>query len=364
MCLSVTRMVPSTALLGAALVLAGCGEESDPISKVDSLRILAVDCDAPFAAPGSQPELEMLVVDGSPKALGADGTPRPVQTLWLGSCVNPAGDSYAECFPSLHRAVAELTDEQLASGLVPEGIEDGSVGFGEHFSARIPEDVITSRPQPKGIVEPYGVVMVFYAACAGELHHAVDADKERDLPVRCLDPETGEELGQEDFEFGYYPIYAYDELRNARPVIERTAIAGSTEETACDAAADCGDEERCGSAGHCIPVVAACHEDKAKDCPEIALELRVSKDSAELATSAFIEPSFAPTENLWVNFYSQQGSFERSARVVHESGSGWTADYSGRWRAKVEPNTEVRLYAVVRDSRGGVTWVSRDVFVR
>ena len=47
---------------------------------------------------------------------------------------------------------------------------------------------------------------------------------------------------------------------------------------------------------------------------------------------------------------------------AHDGDLGWI-EHQTAWRAPREPG-EVRLWAVVRDNRGGVTWTHEDVLVR
>jgi hypothetical protein len=53
---------------------------------------------------------------------------------------------------------------------------------------------------------------------------------------------------------------------------------------------------------------------------------------------------------------------EADARFAHDGDLGWR-DHRTVWRAPRAPG-EVRLWAVVRDNRGGVSWAFEDVLVR
>ena len=101
--------------------LVGCAEETDRPSQLDSLRILAVRSEAPFASPGARPALEMLTYDGSPEA------PRPIRTLWIAGCLNPEGDLYYNCYPALHRTLAALSDADLLAEQAPAGVPEEMV---------------------------------------------------------------------------------------------------------------------------------------------------------------------------------------------------------------------------------------------
>jgi hypothetical protein len=351
-------LIRSLVGLIALASLLGCGEETDRPSQLDSLRIVAVRSDLPFATPGARPTLEMLLYDGSPR------TPRPVHTLWIGGCLNPEGDLYYNCFPALHQALAGVSDAELAAEEVPPGTPEGAIGFGAQFNAVISADAITSRPQGAGVVSPYGVLFLFYAACAGELRHVPGANPATDYPVGCYRPGTGEALGQDDFEFGYYPIYAYDQLVNDNPVISSVGFSAPASGAACTADIGCPADQVCGTAGVCIPAVAACSAKKAEDCPGYQLSPLVDRASAEPAVSALISESRAPSETLWVSYYSSGGLFDKDTRLVNEPSAGWSNDYHGVWRPQLDGGREVRLFAVVRDNRGGVAWTRQDVWVK
>src|SRR5215471_4846300 len=83
-------------LLGMAAFVAfvACGVgDFDPASKVDSVRILALRADEPYAKPGDAVHLEVLAVDQR-----ADRS-RPMTIYWIPFvCLNPPNDAYYACF--------------------------------------------------------------------------------------------------------------------------------------------------------------------------------------------------------------------------------------------------------------------------
>lgn len=354
------------ALLVPSMFLSGCDGEDDRISELDSLRVVAVRSSQSYARPGSTVELEMLLRDASPKAVNQQGVARDVTLLWMGSCINPAGDLYYNCLPALHESFQGITDEEFAAGSFSEATELARLGFGQRYELALPSDIITSRPPSDQLVYPYGVAFVFYAACAGELRILRDADPENDYPVSCFDPVTGEVLGQSDFEFGYYPLYAYDELNNSNPEITAVVFGAESSDKACDSAADCPTGEACGSSKRCIMRVTACST--GEDCSKFEFRPVVESTSVEAAASAHIHEASAPRETIWVSYYSDYGTFEKESRIIHESTSGMRDDYAGFWKPKRNGDSpslpyEAHLYAVVRDSRGGVTWTTREVYI-
>ncbi len=358
---STKAILGPVALLAAWLTLPGCGEEADRPSDVHTLRVLAVRSETPFGKPGVAAELTMLAHDGSPRAKRADGSKRTTSTLWIGGCSNPPGDSYAACMPYLAEVVSRLSDENLASGSVPPDAPAGFVGWGERFTAQIPEDIITSRKVAAGVAYPYGVQIVFFAHCGGVLRRTKNGAT--GFPLGCFDAETAKELGRDDFEYGFYPLFVYDSLENQNPEISSVQLAGNEIGPICTDSEPCLDGFHCGSAGFCIPVVARCKATDKDDCDSHLLSVDVPRNSVERAAVAHVTEADAKSEILWVSYYANAGSFVHDARIINDPNSGWSDDTSGKWRANVSSSREVRLWAVVRDNRNGVTWVERDVWV-
>lgn len=351
--------------LGATL--GACGSEDERPSEVNSLRILAVRSDFPYAKPGQTVTASMLLHDGSPKAFDSSGVARPVRTLWLGGCDNPPGDLYYNCFERLHEQLASVSDAELAAAVDTDETRQARLAFGTSYPFSLPDDIITSRPQSKWTLYPYGIRILFYAACAGDLRVARTGDKKRDYPVECVRSGTDEPVGSADFEFGFYPIYAYDTLTNAPPVLEALSITLASSGAPCSSNGDCEASEHCSLSGTCIPEIASCTDDEG--CKSVKVEPKLSPGSLERATSSQIGAERAAFETTWVSYYADFGAFEKDSRIIYDSGSGYTQDYSGEWTPSVEkglrpPPREVRLYVVVRDNRGGVTWETRDVYVK
>lgn len=347
-----------------ALVFAsiGCGSSSDHISEVHTLRVLAVRSESPFAKPGTTTPLSMLAFDGSRRAKRADGTPRATSTLWIGGCTNPAGDSFTACQPYLHQVIAQIGDDNLAQGTVPANAPPGIIGWGQTFEAHVATDTITSRPVAEGVVYPYGLQMVFFAYCGGALRR-VSQDPSQ-FPLGCFDAETGEELGRDDFEFGFYPIFAYESLENQNPILQSFVLAGVESGPGCADSTPCPAAYHCGSEHLCLPVIQRCSAGDADKCDKHRLTVDVPQASVERAVVAHVTEADAAPETIWVSYYASGGSFDNAAQMINEPNTGWNDDPAGYWRANTDPNREVRLWAIVRDNRNGVAWSWRDVWVK
>jgi len=230
---------------------AACGVELDSPAEVDSLRILGVRKNPPYAAPGEDVELSMLWYDGTLD----DGQPRQtdVERVWIGGCTNPPGDFYYGCAPNVLftlaalRAAQEGFSEQelmdvaaqfadvkseselvdalrslpfdfegplLEPGVPTEPLAFGQFGVGDRFTLSVPTDVIARFPENR---EPYGVMFPFFAACAGTLYVSLDV-LDQVVPLECRD-EYDKVLGSDDFVLGYASVYAYENLQNSNPTI-------------------------------------------------------------------------------------------------------------------------------------------------
>jgi hypothetical protein len=100
-----------------------------------------------------------------------------------------------------------------------------------------------------------------------------------------------------------------------------------------------------------------------EDCPGIQFKPLVEASTLERATMAKVPEQDAPIENTWVMYHSTAGSWKAGSRMIHDPDMGFQSDYEGYWRAPKTGDREVRVWAVVRDNRGGVSWVHRDVWV-
>lgn len=188
-------------LLSLTVVVSCTPPEFEPPSHVDSVRILAIQADAPYAAPGQTVNLEMLAFDGRTNQAA------PMKLGWLPEpCINPPADAYYACFAGL-------------PGQVPQGVDLSSwVHEGSTFSFHMPEDVTTTH---QGSDLPYGLSVLFSAACAGRLEYVPEAPggSPDAVPFGCFG-EGGQRLGSEAFIFAYSLVYSFATRQNHNPVID------------------------------------------------------------------------------------------------------------------------------------------------
>ena len=331
-----TTAAAAASLSLSLLVGGGCAANFDTAATVNTLRILGVQKDKPYAQPGDEVNLAALWIDANEERAGE------VTFWWMAGCVNPPGDLYYRCFQDLDPS-------------------KGTFGTGNEFKVTIPEDIISSRPPPKdpGIV-PYGIEYVFFAACAGELKPVpVEASGgSPTLPFGCFDKETGEELTQNDFVAGYTAIYAYDELTHKNPTISGFEYVGDPIIPDCiglgcvtaepEAELGCADVEIC---------VPAC-EAQDDTCPSFPIAPIITRPAVEEG-----DRTIAGREQIWVAYLSNGATFTKELTLVQDPNAGWIADYSTKFYAPAEPGL-IYIWAVVRDSLGGQNWVRVSVLVQ
>jgi hypothetical protein len=320
----------------AALAL-GCAPSFDPPSEIQSLRVLAVKKDLPYAPPGEQVTLNMLWHD----AEAAQG--RDVQRAWIGGCFNPPGDLYQGCLSAISAD---------PSGVILELPAD------DEFTVTIPNDIVRIRPQGQ---YNYGISYVFFAVCAGTIELATEQEG---LPIRCVDA-SGQVLGADDFVVGYTAIYSFDQIVNQNPIVTGFQFSGEDVTPDCIgldcinapivAATDC---EAPGAA--CVP---ACADDGEPECQEYLVKPVVSEDSAEVDEVSAVTYGADFEEQLWINYYVDHGSIEPAAKLVNDATKGWNPEQQGEFRAP-SASGPAAVWAVVHDNRGGVEFVRFTITVQ
>lgn len=352
-----------------------CQPALDPISEVSGVRIIGVQKSAPYARPGEEVELRLLWEDGS------EGEPRPMQTFFAYFCVNPPGDLYSECLTSAPSIEPQLTLNQNRATIA------------------IPEDILrTTDPA----LPPNGTAFVYYGVCAGQLAFgdfvvegrapsASDGgaggasgasgaevevgqaeglggappsfgDGALGLPT-CLGPD-GELLGARDFVVGYSTVFVYEELTNDNPRITGFEVGGEPVAVDC-VDADCDGPFDVSSLGGCdagVPCFERCTEDDASKCPEIRMSVVIDPSSIEQDELALLAYGQELGESVWVSYYADRGTISDN-RLVNDAELGLADEYDAVLRAPAEPGP-IRIWAAVRDNRGGISWVRLAGYVR
>ena len=306
-----------SALVGALFTTA-CGNDFDPSSRVNTLRVLAVEADLPYAHPGETVSL---------KALSHDPEGRSLSWGWA-VCENPEDQSTLGCVEALRQRARHGEDVRLTTG---ESLDA--------FSVTVQSDALTRSPKPLPGRALVGVIAV---ACPGTLDDRVEKEVTPvdPLPFVCRN-ERGDRFSTFDYVVGMKRVFVREDDRNANPEIARVTFDGKDwPETL-------------------VPDVAACDKqtNKIDDCAEKlrhAIRVEPTKESVESGTDETGEPF---EEQLVVQYYADDGTFEDDVRVASSPETKWVATPSTRGK-------ELQLWLVLRDDRGGVTWAERRVQVR
>lgn len=336
----------------AALV--ACGPRPfQPQSVIDGVRVLASRTDIPYALPGENVNVDLLVADGRAQRT------RPLVVGWLPFlCVNPAADLYFACFAPNTRVIpqngtlpAAPTSDGGAPAPAAPGAPAGPIDLGslvgtditdflvqgDRFSFAMPTDVIEPHPTTN---TDYGVVFLFNIACAGRVRvAALDPEGgEQQMPLECVD-ERGAKLPASDYIVGFTRVYSYRDRRNANPIISQVLFQGQP--------VDLG-------AGVTMPV---CTKPRRLDCDKVEFDVDSPPESQEEKTGESIPGGGGvPREQVYAQYYSTNGLFTQDARLLYDTGSGLVEDRAAELLPPTAPGAG-RVYVVVKDDRGGTNWV-------
>jgi hypothetical protein len=316
---SLLRSLTASSALSAFTL--ACGADFDPGSAVSSLRVLSVQADNPFAAPGETVRLQ---------AHSFDPAGRTIEWAWA-TCENPSSSSVEEC-------IARIAETAVTTGNLPliasgPGIDAVDVTISPNALEGIP---VESRQN--------ALTGVLSVACPGTLSFDIasitSADAESLLPFRCTDAD-GVPLGLHDTIVGVKRIFVRETDRNQNPVIDTITFDGQPwpedeiKEVDSCATDDFTFDDCKGDGDHTIAAV-------------------VSPASFETGVD---ELGHDFTESLVVQHYATEGIFEYEVRVAELPETRWVARSSASGQ-------ELRLWFVARDDRGGVSLAERRVRVR
>ncbi len=296
---------------------------------MSGLRVLAVAADKPYAQPGDTVTFTMTY--SNPEGVAAP------QILWLGPCINPPGDAYYGCY------------SQLAAA---------TIGLGSTFTVTLPADIL-----PPGQAE--GTAFVFFAACDGTVG-ALDGGAgggaggggaAGSFPLGCFGPD-GQALSAAAFVPGYTQVssFADERIVNHDPVVQGLSVNQDSARRGQDVTA-CPVPEgaRIGVAGcGTTNPFTACSADGA----EYQITVEVPSDVAEIDYTQKAPDGSYLHEIVWVDYFADQGDIDSPTVLVSDATLGYQPSHGANWIAPPAPDSgtlPVNLWAVVRDSRGGVT---------
>lgn len=348
---SLRARLAAMALAGGALLVGqSCAADFDPPGKLNTMRVLSVDVDQSYPAPGDTVTFKMHYTD----ALDPSNQ-RPVQIVWLGGCFDPEGDQYFGCYSQLAQILASFANGQAP----PPGTFAAGIGL-DTFELPIPADIITRRPRPAA--GPYaGTAFVFFIACAGTVKPIPmeGTSAAGSFPLGCFDAD-GKQLGPDSFVPGYTEVFSFEDGRmNADPVFTSLDLDGTPmpEDFAAAphvVACDVTDEQR--------KQAGCAATDPFSACTTYPLKLTTPKDVAEVDPDAESADHQTLHETVWVSYFADGGDFDFDSKLVSDAQQGYTDTQEVTWVPPVDPGT-YNIWAVLRDSRGGSSTIQRVVVV-
>jgi len=292
-------------LVIACAVLACEATGFDPEYIIDTLRVLAVEPDSPFAAPGQTVNLTTLW--GDPLGNG-----RSITWAW-GTCLNPGGTQITDCANAL---------QTLTLGT-------------DSFQVTVPLDALD------GLSEPVGELGVIFAACAGTI--ALAFDPVNGAPVTCTDG-TGAIVGRDGFMWGGTRLVVTTLETITNPTIDKVFIDGSE-----------------WAPGFVWPI-QSCAATDPTECPPNAqhdLTYTATPDSLEM----YQTPTGPATVQLVGWFYVTQGTLAAGYALPDTDDAGAptlppTFDMSFA-PTQSDLTHPVHLWLVMRNNLGGITFTDR-----
>ncbi|MBN1605063.1 MAG: hypothetical protein JW940_00435 [Polyangiaceae bacterium] len=338
----------------AGAVLAACMPEAP--EDTTHLRVVAVRAEPATGTPGAAVELQLLhSAELFDDASSSDKV--ATEVAWLGGCHNPPGGQYFSCYPGLRKLVQRCAPRVYDTE--PSALERsaGLLGLGTSFAFTVPDDILGSD-------RPVGVSYVFFAVCRGTLE--VRSELKDTVPLGCVDP-RGRAVGRTGFEVGFATVSSVLGMANTNPVLDGLRLNGAglgaescQNDDDCPAIGEPSVARSCQAAGEdelrCVPVLERSTEPDAWD---YRVTLEVGSTSAE--PNPLIDPAAAtpPREALQAELLTPWSDSTKDFT--------WQTD---AWRPAPElwlrvpsdyAEASARLWLVLRDNRGGVTWSAYEV---
>lgn len=316
-----SRIIPIVMPLVAlffALTLGACGPDFDPGSRVTDFRLMAVQADAPYAAPGETVHL---------RALWHEPFGRNVSFTWM-TCNAPGDISALGC-------LAKIAADSAASGQPP--VMQSGVGLDE-VDVTIPSDILNGVPADARGNTLVGAVTV---ACPGTLTLLDPATVGTgELPFRCAEEGTGKVLAFERYAVSVKRIFVRESDRNLNPEIAQVYWDGAPwSDTDVKQVKPCKNNPN--------------HLDDCEGGERHKLSVSLQTGAKE---SGVDELGHEFSEQLVLQYYATEGTFEFESRTADSPQNRWVARKNASGR-------QLTLWFVARDNRGGVSWTARQVDV-
>lgn len=318
------RLVVPTVLLALA-----CNDDPYPNkSELDSVRILAVRADLPYARPGETVALEALVVDARRER------PEPLRTWWFPvPCIDPPGGRYYDCYPALEARY-------------PLGVDLGpQLAAGTSTSVTIPPDALANvTPVPGRVGDPIVTSWTFLVACAGHVERIARSGRfaENAPPFGCFGAD-GKQLSPAEGVFGFTRVSVSATRRNAIPTLKGIVLRGQPIDPV---------------KGVSIP---RCDrgflETLADDCDSLGMATVFDDADAEVDPENLGADGLPGRETIYSDWYVTIGRFEQERRIERDPFTGRPEIPDVLFEPWQSPGKGT-LWAVLHDNRGGTSWLS------
>jgi hypothetical protein len=337
---------------------------------VATVRILASSAEPAYAQPGSTVTLQVLAFDGRP------AQPEAMSISWIPFvCEDPTDDAYYACFQQL----------EDVDGGVPDGGDgdSGSPGIGAlrpgvdltpflpsgpSYKFKMPSDVVSRHTPVPGQLAPYGLGILFNAACAGHLEllppDPGNANPQQ-VPIGCFD-QNENQLGADDWVLGFTRVYAFEPdggpdggpITNENPTISSIDVNGSP--LAVTLAPNT-------TQVYSTPTYTTdhCTASRRSNCPHVAIGPVVPASSWEGTLQTDVNGNYEH-EEIYADFYSTFGQFTGDAALLYDATKGSIGDPSVTDNQFLPPDDAGTgfIWIVVHDNRGGASWVTIPVVVQ
>jgi hypothetical protein len=323
-------------VLFVALLTVACNDDPYPNkSEVNTVRILAVRADLPYAHPGETVKLDALVVDGR------TSPPVPMRMSWFPLlCVDPPGGQYYDCFEKLEAAY-------------PIGVDiTGELIAGDSTTITIPSDAlanVTAQPGRTSAGEPLATAWSFMFACAGHVERIARSEHlgKNQPPFACFDDQH-HRLGNEDGVFGFTRVTISQSRRNANPQMKAIEF----EWKAVDPAVGI--------------VTAKCDrgilEWLADDCDSITTSAAFDDAEAEIDPDNLGPDGKPARETLYSDWFVTIGRFEQDRHIEIDPFTGRPPLRDVLYEPWRVPGRGT-VWVVLHDNRGGTSWLSMPITV-
>jgi hypothetical protein len=234
------------------------------------------------------------------------------------------------------------------------------------FRFVVPANAVSSHPVVPGTT-PYGLLIAFNFACAGQLQLLPLSGNPQAPPLGCVGA-NGQLVGPDSYVFGYTRVYAYEADAgvsgvNTNPVVDCIDVEGASASGSAsgDAGSLCaGMFQLAGDAPSwtSLPVTIPGCSPGQTQCPHIKIGPHVTPESWEPVANGL-------HEEIWADYYSTFGTFTHDATLLYDPMAGLIGAPKAtdtEFDPPVGP-ADGYVWIVVHDNRGGAAWVTVPVHV-